>query len=841
MKKLLHAALLVALSLCAHAQSVLTLTANNYEMHQGDHVPTAYGTFEATGYQGTDTWTTAVSSGVPTFTTTATSSSAPGIYPLTISQGTMTATGSYTFNFVPGTLTVIPADGTGAQYITPVYGPNAMINALTQTLSAKIYGDGVTDDTAAINALFSQAAGTGPARIIRFPAAHYKITGRITDTRAYTFIFGDGPDKTVFEMAAASSICQAAGTSASPATAIWYQPTGGNEEFYNYLENVGVQIDPGNPYCHGIEYVASNTGRAFNDATWCMDSNCQDGWMEHQGYVGPMELRNISAYGFPTCIYWGSFLYNATAENITCQANSQYVMKNDASALPWQVRHLFSYNKTPVVTAGTSDVLLDSQLYCSGSTGATTAIQSGSGTGNIYVRNVGVGSCYINSLTDAASGTSVTLTQVANPTIAEYWTGTAQTLFDTGAIKGSLKLPITELPQPVDDPKPSNWCAAGPDLTTLPAELATCTSATFYFPVLHNYGTGNTTTTTNDLLGTGVYSVPGNTTINAYVPATVTHIQGNGFRMQGANTSILNLYVTTAGPDLYIDHAFFTNNSLNIIHTGTRRIILSDMGANYVPSQGAGIAFLEDFEPGVNQTFAPGQSVWAWQYDNEGDGPFCSPTTITVTGTTITLPWSGLNVISGYDCATFAVGTTVIIDLLKINSVNVLRGYYFRITSNTGYNGTAGTITGTLNAAPGDVSYTTGITGYVTIPNTKLSCFDCQIWMMGYKSEREDTLLNITDGKAEILGLIEDMLVPTLPGTPIVLSNDSSVYIVGGFNNYQSGSMPYWITETQGANTQSLGSAATSSGYVSLYGSNGRDLLVFVRHMFSSVISSISH
>ncbi len=47
-----------------------------------------------------------VLSGAPKFTTTATSSSGPGNYPITVSQGTLSAA-NYTFAFVGGTLSVV--------------------------------------------------------------------------------------------------------------------------------------------------------------------------------------------------------------------------------------------------------------------------------------------------------------------------------------------------------------------------------------------------------------------------------------------------------------------------------------------------------------------------------------------------------------------------------------------------------------------------------------------------------------------------------------------------------------------------------------------------------------
>ncbi len=86
-------------------QAPLTLTANNQTMAQGGAVPAL--TFTGTGFKGTDT--VAVLTTQPTLSTTATSSSPAGTYPINISGGTAA---NYTITDVPGTLTVVTSFGT---------------------------------------------------------------------------------------------------------------------------------------------------------------------------------------------------------------------------------------------------------------------------------------------------------------------------------------------------------------------------------------------------------------------------------------------------------------------------------------------------------------------------------------------------------------------------------------------------------------------------------------------------------------------------------------------------------------------------------------------------------
>jgi hypothetical protein len=80
----------------------LAVTANNLSMVKGQAVPTL--TYTVAGLVNGDT--SKVYSGVPALSTTATSKSAAGKYPITIKVGTLTVDGNYSFSFVNGTLTV---------------------------------------------------------------------------------------------------------------------------------------------------------------------------------------------------------------------------------------------------------------------------------------------------------------------------------------------------------------------------------------------------------------------------------------------------------------------------------------------------------------------------------------------------------------------------------------------------------------------------------------------------------------------------------------------------------------------------------------------------------------
>ncbi len=95
-------------------QAPLTITANSVSVAQGQAIPAL--TFSATGLVNADTVT--VLRGAPIETTTATSTSAPGTYPITITQGTLSAE-NYSLTFVNGTLTITGANAKPPRAVPP--------------------------------------------------------------------------------------------------------------------------------------------------------------------------------------------------------------------------------------------------------------------------------------------------------------------------------------------------------------------------------------------------------------------------------------------------------------------------------------------------------------------------------------------------------------------------------------------------------------------------------------------------------------------------------------------------------------------------------------------------
>ncbi len=107
--------------------ATLTVTASNQSLVYGQPVPAL--TYTITGFVNNDTQS--VVTGAPALSTTATSTSADGVYPITCATGTLSAA-NYTFTCVNGSLTV---SGATAQTITFNVVPNQVYGAASFTLS----------------------------------------------------------------------------------------------------------------------------------------------------------------------------------------------------------------------------------------------------------------------------------------------------------------------------------------------------------------------------------------------------------------------------------------------------------------------------------------------------------------------------------------------------------------------------------------------------------------------------------------------------------------------------------------------------------------------------------
>ncbi len=144
-------------------KAVLTVTPNNQTIVTDSALPSLFAT--TTGFVNGDPPT--VVTGVPALTTTATTSSPAGSYPIVAALGTLAAV-NYSFTFGTGTLTITPAGNPGVGFTGRAMAGTQPINGAT----VQIYAAGTTGDGSAGTALLGSTVTTDGAGGFTIPAGY---------------------------------------------------------------------------------------------------------------------------------------------------------------------------------------------------------------------------------------------------------------------------------------------------------------------------------------------------------------------------------------------------------------------------------------------------------------------------------------------------------------------------------------------------------------------------------------------------------------------------------------------------------------------------------------------
>ena len=313
-----------------------------------------------------------------------------------------------------------------------VFPPDAGVVDVTQApYSAK--GDGVTDDTAAIQRAFNDYAGRG---IIYLPNGTY----RVSDTLAWagrctrTILQRQSEGGTIIRLAD-----RAPGfgdpTKAKP---VVYTGTFPPQRFRNAIRNLTIDTGKANAGAIGCRFNASNQGNMMHVTIRSGDGRGPIGLdMGYTSDVGPLFIKNLRVFGFDVGIYTAYGVAGQAMEHILVANQDICGWVNDGQAV--SVHGFISSNSVPALwnkDLGGHIVLLDAQL--SGA-GAAAIINDAS----LYARNIqAAGYAQAIGGLRSAKGTN----------IDEFVSHPVESLFPSPT--RALRLPVEETPEvPWDDPK----------------------------------------------------------------------------------------------------------------------------------------------------------------------------------------------------------------------------------------------------------------------------------------------------------------------------------------------------------------------------------------------------
>ena len=189
-------------------------------------------------------------------------------------------------------------------------------------------GDGVTDDTAAIQALLN--AHPNGQRIIYLPNGVYLVSGTIT-WPAGTPGKGDDYKNTILQGQSERGVTlklkdNAAGfTIAAKPKPVIFTGTSPAQRFGNSIRTLTVDTGNGNLEAIGIQFNASNQGSVRQVTIQSGDGEGINGLdLNFADEIGPLLVKNLTVKGFQYGIRTGFRINSQTFENITLTNQREY-------------------------------------------------------------------------------------------------------------------------------------------------------------------------------------------------------------------------------------------------------------------------------------------------------------------------------------------------------------------------------------------------------------------------------------------------------------------------------------------------------------------------------------
>lgn len=227
-------------------------------------------------------------------------------------------------------------------------------------------GDGVTDDTAAINAaLAASGEDMGPTfwqdRLVYLPNGTYRITAPLAkhykngDFGSGSQLIGQSRTGTVLKL---DDHAPGYDDAAAPKAVIFttasllgntdprnggrdYRTKGeGNDAFMNFIENLTVDVGTGNPGAVGIDYLANNLGAVRRVTVKAGEGSGATGIAMTRKWPGPAMISQVEVQGFEVGIDTSNTEYSMTLEHVTLTGQRNIGLRNAHNALAIHDLHI---------------------------------------------------------------------------------------------------------------------------------------------------------------------------------------------------------------------------------------------------------------------------------------------------------------------------------------------------------------------------------------------------------------------------------------------------------------------------------------------------------------------
>ena len=462
-------------------------------------------------------------------------------------------------------------------------------------------GDGVTDDTAAIQKALSEFPGAN--KIIYLPNGVYLISNRLdwpagrpgASDYKNTILQGQSQKGTIVRL---KDNCPGYTNPRKPKAMVWTGPAPA-QRFRNAVRNLTVDTGAGNRGAVGIQFHASNQGVVRNVTIVSGDGlGCIGLDMSFSDEIGPCMIKKVTIRGFDFGIKTSHAVNSQTLEDITLLDQNKAGVRNDGQVL--SIRNLaFSGEVAAVENMGGGGpcllTLLNADLKGRGAAAEKPAIIN---TGRAYLRDVRTAGFA------RALQTSGPVKAPEGAAIDEYASHEPVRLFPSSR-QGHLKLPIKETPELPWDPldqwvTPTHFGIQPNDKRDASEAIQKAIDSgksTLYFP------NGHYRIDKQVIVRKNIRRIIG---CEAFI--TLAKFDGGAFKIEGGDSPIV--FERFMGG--------FNQAAYTLENAGNRTLIIQQCANVTGVMTGPGEVFIEDVVADLHNGFVfNGQNAWARQMNVE--------------------------------------------------------------------------------------------------------------------------------------------------------------------------------------------------------------------------------
>ncbi|MBE9178842.1 glycoside hydrolase family 55 protein [Oculatella sp. LEGE 06141] len=300
-------------------------------------------------------------------------------------------------------------------------------------------GDGVTDDTEALQQVFGRNKEDegGELRSIYLPNGTYLVSDTLEWGDKKKDVRGESRDGVIIKLKDNAPGFQDAN---NPKKVLQTEFDHGGQNFNQRLRNFTVDVGQGNPGAIGIGYHTNNSGGIYNVVIRSSDAEKRGhtGLSLDKEWPGPGLVQNVAIDGFDRGIFINHDQYSMTFEHIVLSNQRQVGFENSWNTV--SIRDLKSFNRVPAIeNRGEMALMTLVEAELTGGDPNSSAILN-HGEGVLFARDIqteGYGWAIDNQSGDRQKLQQAQVDEFVSHSVASLFPGPQQ----------SLRLPIEDAPE----------------------------------------------------------------------------------------------------------------------------------------------------------------------------------------------------------------------------------------------------------------------------------------------------------------------------------------------------------------------------------------------------------